>query len=66
METRFLTVRDVAELLRLHPQTVRGWCRTGELPAVLIADRTGYRIPEQGLVKFLERRQHLHRGRTAA
>ncbi len=30
----FLTVEDVAERLRIHPQTVRGWIRTGRLSAV--------------------------------
>jgi len=30
----FLTVEDVAQRLRIHPQTVRGWIRAGRLPAV--------------------------------
>ena len=66
MDTRYFTVREVAELLRLHPQTVRGWCRAGDLPAVLIADRTGYRIPERALAGFLDRRRRQVRPPAAA
>jgi excisionase family DNA binding protein len=39
MPTEFLTVREVAERLKLNPQTVRRWIRAGLLPA----SRTGRR-----------------------
>jgi len=30
----FLTVRDVADRLRVRPKTVVRWCRAGDLPSV--------------------------------
>ncbi|MFB3879841.1 MAG: helix-turn-helix domain-containing protein [Armatimonadota bacterium] len=58
MPTELLTVREVAERLKLNPQTVRRWIRAGLLPAsrvgrrqwrVRIEDvesRQGDRLPE--------------------
>ena len=65
MEGPFLTVRDISDLLKVHPQTVRAWCRSGELESVLIADKTGYRIAECALREFLLRRGQRQR-RAAA
>lgn len=33
-DDEFLTVSDVAERVRVHPQTVRGWIARSELPAI--------------------------------
>ena len=38
-EESFLTVAEVAELLRLNQQTVRNWIDAGSLPAVRIGRR---------------------------
>jgi excisionase family DNA binding protein len=35
----YLTVGEVAELLRLNQQTVRNWIDRGELPAVRVGER---------------------------
>jgi excisionase family DNA binding protein len=35
-DSRFLTVGDVAERLRVHPQTVRAWIVRGDLRAIKI------------------------------
>jgi excisionase family DNA binding protein len=35
----FLTVAEVAELLKLNPQTVRNWIDRGTLPAVRVGSR---------------------------
>jgi excisionase family DNA binding protein len=32
----FLNVAEVAELLKLNPQTIRNWLDRGELPAVRV------------------------------
>ena len=37
--SEFLTVREVAELLKLNQQTVRNWIDRGELPAVRVGAR---------------------------
>lgn len=49
----FLTVGDVAERLRVHPQTVRAWIARGDLPAIKIG-RT-VRITQRDFQQMLER-----------
>ncbi len=46
MAAELLTVREVAERLKLNPQTVRRWIRTGLLPASRIGRRQ-WRIKAQ-------------------
>ena len=48
----FLTVGDVAELLRLNQQTVRNWIDRGELPAVRVGPRR-VRIKRSDLDRFI-------------
>ncbi len=38
-EETFLTVAEVAEILRLNPQTVRNWIDQGTLPAIRMGRR---------------------------
>jgi excisionase family DNA binding protein len=49
----FLTVAEVATLLKLNPQTVRNWIDRGELPALHVGRRV--RIRRSELDQFLER-----------
>lgn len=51
-EESFLTVAEVAELLRLNPQTVRNWIDAGSLPAVRVGRRV--RIKRSDLDRILE------------
>jgi len=46
MTTDFLTVREVAERLKVNPQTVRRWIRAGILPASRVGRRQ-WRVREQ-------------------
>lgn len=49
-----LKVTEVAERLRVNPETVRRWLRQGKLRGVLMGgDRGGYRIPESEVRRFL-------------
>lgn len=43
MEQEYLTAEDVAELLKLDPETVRRWSREGKLPGSKIGDTWRYR-----------------------
>jgi excisionase family DNA binding protein len=50
-----LTVEDAAKKVKVHPETIRGWIRSGELPAVDIGGK--YRIYPEDLDAFLKRRK---------
>ena len=50
-----LTVEEVAEELRVHPETVRQWIRGGELDA--FDTGRGYRISRTDLDDFVQRRK---------
>jgi len=48
------TVKEVAERLRVNPETVRVWLRTGTVRGVLLGGRkSGYRIPESEVLRIL-------------
>jgi len=48
----FLTVADVAEMLKLNQQTVRNWIDQGSLPAVRVGRRV--RIRQSDLDRLLD------------
>lgn len=43
LEDSFLTVAEVAEMLKLNPQTVRNWIDQGSLPAIRMGRRVRIR-----------------------
>lgn len=51
-EESFLTVAEVAEMLRLNQQTVRNWIDAGTLPAIRVGRRV--RIKRSDLNRILE------------
>lgn len=53
MHDSFLTVSEVADRLRLNPQTVRNWIDRGDLPAVRVGQRR-VRVRQSDLDRFLE------------
>src|ERR1700740_3137061 len=57
LEDSFLTVAEVAEMLKLNQQTVRNWIDQGSLPALRVGRRV--RIRRSDLERLLEE------GRTA-
>jgi excisionase family DNA binding protein len=52
LEESFLTVADVAEMLKLNQQTVRNWIDQGSLPALRVGRRV--RIKRSDLERVLE------------
>ena len=54
---RLLTVEQVADWLQVNEQTIRRWLREGELTGVPFGGRTGWRISEEDVRAFLERRR---------
>jgi excisionase family DNA binding protein len=50
---RLMTVPEVAERLRINPETVRRWLRQGRLHGVLMGGRRGgYRIKESEVARI--------------
>ncbi len=52
LDESFLTVAEVAELLKLNQQTVRNWIDAGSLPALRVGRRV--RIKRSDLERLLE------------
>jgi excisionase family DNA binding protein len=52
--SRLLTVAQTADYLQVSIDTVRRWCRNGELRCIALGDRAGYRIRQEDIDKFLE------------
>ena len=53
-DERVLTVREVAERLRVTEESVRRWLRAGRIRGVMIGgQRSGYRIPESEVGRIL-------------
>ena len=65
VDDEFLTVAEVAELLKLNPLTVRNWINRGELPAVRLGERR-VRIKRSDLERVARAARHAayrdHRG----
>jgi excisionase family DNA binding protein len=55
-ENKLLTVQEVADRLSVHPDTVRQWIRNGEIGAIDLGGRAGYRISEADLERFMRER----------
>lgn len=52
---KMLTVDEVADAMRVNPETVRRWIRSGQLRGVRMATGRGggaYKIPESELVRL--------------
>ena len=55
-EDRLLTVQEVADRLRVDPETVRRMLRDGRLRGTMpVSPRAGWRIPESEVTLLIER-----------
>ena len=49
----YLTVAEVAAKLKVDPETVRVWLRTGKLRGTRLSRAAGWRIPESEVIRLL-------------
>ncbi len=62
-DERLLTVKQVADLLQVHPVTVQRWLRAGQLSGIrLPADKLGWRVRRSELERFLAAGEVASRG----
>ena len=64
IDDEFLTVAEIAELLKLNPQTLRNWIDQGQLPAVRIGRRV--RIRRSDFERLVQEGYSGRAGKTAA
>ncbi|RLC73694.1 MAG: DNA-binding protein [Chloroflexi bacterium] len=55
---RMLTTTQVAELLGVHPNTVRKWANQGFLQVVRLGPRGDRRFPEEEIARLLRKNQN--------
>lgn len=51
---KLLTVREVAEIIHVHPNTVRRWSDSGRIKFFRITQRGDRRYAQNDVVSFLE------------
>ncbi len=51
---RLLTLKEVSDMLRAHPNSIRRWSDTGLLPAMRIGERGDLRFRLQDVERFLQ------------
>ena len=54
--SEWMTVKEIADTIRVHPSTVREWIRSGRLKAAKFGKKD-YRIKREDYEKFLEKRR---------
>ena len=55
-DERYWRVPELAERLRVDPETVRRWLRAGKLRGILLSQQGGYRIPDSEVRRFITER----------
>lgn len=60
-----LTVREVAEVLRVSPLTIKRWGKRGKLPAIRINSRGDRRYKKEAVLWLLGITQKTSSGETA-
>lgn len=52
--SEYLTLKQVSELLKIHPNTLRNWDKNGTLKPIRIGERKIRRYKKEDVIRFLE------------
>ena len=52
--TEYLTLKEVSDLLKVHPNTLRNWDKSGILKPIRIGERKIRRYKKTDVIKFVE------------
>ena len=52
--SEYLTLKQVSELLKVHPNSLRNWDKNGTLKPIRIGERKIRRYKKEDIKKFLE------------
>jgi len=52
--SEYLTLKQVSELLKVHPNTLRNWDKNDTLKPIRIGERKIRRYKKEDVIKFLE------------
>lgn len=55
--SEYITLKQVSELLKVHPNTLRNWDKNGTLKPIRIGERKIRRYKKEDVIKFLESSQ---------
>lgn len=55
--SEYLTLKQVSELLKVHPNTLRNWDKNGTLKPTRLGEKKIRRYKKEDVVKFLEASQ---------
>ena len=50
---KMLKIGDVAEILHVHPNTLRRWCERGRIESYRLGSRGDHRFPQSEVARFL-------------
>ena len=52
-----LTLDQIATILKIHIATVQRWARTGQINAIRLGNKSGYRVRRSDFEAFLKARE---------
>lgn len=57
---KLLTIRQAAEVLNVHVETLRRWDKNSKLKAIIVNERGDRRYDPRGIEEFLKKKKNKH------